>query len=208
MADVEKFWNKVSKNYDKQVYSKHADGYNEVLSKSRKYIKNTDCILDFACGTGETAIQLCKDASHIHGIDISENMIDICNGKAMNMNISNVIFEKKSIFDDSIKSDNYDMILAYNVLYFIEDVDVVLKRINELIRPGGYFISTTNCFGEKKNFNVHMQMLLSKLGTLPYMAEFKTSYLENIIQSNNFEIIETCEMHKKPSNYFVVAKKR
>ncbi|WDV48029.1 class I SAM-dependent methyltransferase [Clostridiaceae bacterium M8S5] len=208
MDNIEKFWNKISGKYDKQIYEKNIDGYKKATDRTKKYIKETDRILDFACGTGEVAIELSKSANYIYGIDISENMIGISNSKIIDKNITNIKFENKSIFDESINTNQFDVLVAYNVLYLIKDIDITIERIKKLIKPGGIFISTTNCFGEKKNINVHLQIFLSKIGILPYISKLKTKELESIIKKSNFTILETCKLHKNPTNYFIVAQRK
>jgi 2-polyprenyl-3-methyl-5-hydroxy-6-metoxy-1,4-benzoquinol methylase len=82
-----------------------------------------------------------------------------------------------------------------------------MKRINELLKPGGLIISVTPCLGEKKSFIKILIFLQTKIGMVPYIKFFKTSELENSIADGNFQIVETESLHSPEKHYFIVAKK-
>jgi hypothetical protein len=81
-----------------------------------------------------------------------------------------------------------------------------MRRINELLKPGGLLISATACMGEKSFLGMFL-LLLSKTGFAPYMNAFKLSELEGLIANGSFRIVETEKVHRTPPNYFIVAKK-
>jgi len=68
-------------------------------------------------------------------------MIEIAKKKADAGQIENVNFLATDIFDPRLKKDSFDTALAFNVLHTIPDLDGVLKRIDELLKPDGVFIS-------------------------------------------------------------------
>lgn len=203
----EKFWNKLSKGYDLQVNSKYSEAYNKTIEITKKYLVDTDVVLDYACGTGITTIELCGNVKKIHAIDLSESMINIAKKKTVNKGISNIEFDIANIYDENLKKNSYDVIMAFNILYFLEDIDKVMLRVNELLKPNGIFISVTDCLGESKIFITKVQILLSKIGVIPYIRKFKTSELEEIVKEGNFSIIETNNLHESPPNYCIVASK-
>ncbi len=103
------------------------------------------------------------------------------------------------------------MILAFHILLYLEDTKKVMRRINELLKPGGLFISATFCMVEKKTFRSillsFLVFFLIKIGILPYMRLFKVSEIEDSIIIENFKIIETKILNNSPTNYFIAAKK-
>ena len=132
MKQYKEFWNKMSKGYDAQVKSKFNEAYNKTIEITKKYLKNTDIVLDYACGTGITTIELCENVKDINAIDISENMINIAKEKSEKRNIKNIQFNVVDIYDKRLKKGSFDVIMGFNILYFIRDIDNVIKRINEL----------------------------------------------------------------------------
>jgi len=77
----EGFWDKMSSNYDNQV-KKYQQTYADAIESTKKYLNKDDIVLDFACGTGITTIQISGFVRKIHAIDISQRMIDIAEEKA------------------------------------------------------------------------------------------------------------------------------
>lgn len=208
MVNVKKFWNKTSKNYDSMVNSKYAEAYNKTIKITKNYLKNTDIVLDYACGTGITTIELSRNVKKISAIDISENMISVARNKCKKEGITNVEFNIGDIYNEKLKKSSFDVIMAFNILYFIKDVDNVLSRINELLKPGGTFISVTDCLGEKKTFSIGAQYLLSKLGVIPYIRRFKVSELRESVEAGGFSIIQDISLYDCPPNYYIAARKK
>lgn len=208
MENTKKFWDKISAKYDSQVYSKHVEGYNKTIKITKKYLKKTDVVLDYACGTGVTTIELSENVEKIHAIDISENMINIVKSKSVQRGISNIYFDVATIYDEKLKKESYDVIIAFNILYLMKDIDDVIHRIDEILKPNGIFISTTNCLGEKKTLLTIVQSLLSKIGVIPYIKRLKISDLEGVIEAGNFSVMETHKLNDSPPNYYIVARKK
>ena len=50
--DNAKFWDEMAEIYDKHAIKKYAQAYADTVELARKYLKNKDHVLDFACGTG------------------------------------------------------------------------------------------------------------------------------------------------------------
>jgi 2-polyprenyl-3-methyl-5-hydroxy-6-metoxy-1,4-benzoquinol methylase len=99
------------------------------------------------------------------------------------------------------------VILAFSILHLLEDTEESMQKINELLKPGGIFISATPCMREKKTFIGMLLFLLGKLRIIPYTRFLKFSELEDLIANGKFQIIKTEDLHDTPPNYFVVAKK-
>jgi ubiquinone/menaquinone biosynthesis C-methylase UbiE len=161
--------------------------------------------LDFACGTGITTVELAKNVKEIRAIDISDNMIDLAKKKMEKHDIKNVNFTTCDIMSDTIKDQSFDVVLAFNILYFLEDIDEILIRIRHILKSGGLFISVTDCLGEKKSILNVFQSFLSTIGIIPYTRKYKMRELECLIEKAGFSIIETDNFYTNPPNYFVVA---
>ncbi|NCC64005.1 MAG: class I SAM-dependent methyltransferase [Spirochaetia bacterium] len=205
MKKAASFWNTLAKRYDKQVSSKYSQAYMLTIEKTKKYLKATDVVLDYACGTGITTVQLADQVKEIHAIDFSQNMIVIASEKVAAEKIDNVRLAVGTITDPELKEKSFDVVLAFNILYFLDDLEAVLHRISHLLRNGGTFISVTDCLAETKSFTNTIQSFLSKIGVLPSMKRLKVKQLQAMIRDAGFSIIETENLHADPPNHFVVA---
>ncbi len=205
MDKSEKFWDKTANKYD-QEEKKDEPTYNKIIEKTKKYLKISDIVLDYGCGTGLISNEIADNVKVIHAIDISSKMIEIAKKKAAGRKIENIDYAHSTIFDERYKSGSFDVILAFYILHLLEDTHKVMQRINELLKPGGLIISATPCMGEK-TFPSILLSLVSKIGLIPNIRSFKISELEDSIANGNFEIIETECLHQSSQQYFIVAKK-
>ena len=202
----EGFWDKMSTNYDNQV-KKYQQTYADTIERTKKYLKKDDIVLDFACGTGITTIQMSGSVREIHAIDISQRMIDIGKEKAEKDQISNIKFYKTDLFNEEFEKNSFNVVLAFNILYFLKNAPENISRIYELLKPGGLFISVTDCLGEKISLLNIIKHFLSKIGILPFMKMYSISELEDLVTDVDFKIIETANLYDNPPNYFIVARK-
>ena len=211
MSKSIEFWDKAAQNYDKTEQR-----FEYIHSKSRentkKYLKDSDFVLDYGCGTGTTACALAKQVKQIHGIDISSKMIDIAKQKAVAVKAENISFSQTDIFDKSYNDHCFDTILAFNMLHTVANPEQVTQRLYQLLKPEGLFISITPCLREKMSLSVNVQIqlvrVLGKIGVIPIaIRRLKSSEVENLITNANFQIIETEKIFQGATSYFVVAKK-
>ena len=211
MNKTEGFWDKVAHKFDKRS-QKIDPAEIKTLENTKKHLSSGAIVLDYGCATGTIAIEIAATVKKIHGIDISSKMIDTAQRKAVERKIENIEFTKSTLFDAGFKKESFDVILALNIMHFLEDTQKVMKRINDLLKPGGLLISVTPCLREKKSFlNILIFLLLfiqTKTGMLPYIRFFKISEFEYSITHSDFHIIETEKLHSPGEQYFIVAKKR
>lgn len=204
MNKSEKFWDRVSSNFDKQDISNNKE-HIKTVETVKKYLNGNEIVLDYGCATGALAIDIADNVKEIHGIDISSKMIDIANGKVDELKNNNIYFEHSNIFEERYKKESFNMILAFNILHLLDDKQNVMQRIKELLKPGGLFISETVCLGERSLLGFFF-IFLSKIGIVPYIKPFRISELEDFI-AENFQIIETKNTSQNPTNYFIAARK-
>ena len=211
MNKSKEFWDRASKNYDKTE-----ERFEYIHSKSRentkKYLNGSNIVLDYGCGTGTTSCEIANLVKEIHAIDISSKMIEIAKRKAVASKVENINFVQTDIFDKRYKKESFDVILAFNMLHTVIDPQVVMRRIYELLKPEGLFISVTPCLREKMAFLVNIQIqlvrILCKIGVIPIpIRRLKSSELDDLLVNGDFQTIDTEKLYKGASSYFVVAKK-
>jgi len=202
----EKFWDNAADTYD-QEERKDEQTYIKIIEKTKKYLKASDVLLDFGCGTGLISNEIADHVKVIRAIDISSKMIEIAKQKADGRNIENIDYAQATIFDERYLSGSFDVILAFYILHLVEDTHQVIQRIHELLKPGGLMISATPCMGERKTFLNIPLLLATKIGLVPNIRSFKISELEGSIAAGNFEIDETERLKKSSPEYFIVARK-
>lgn len=211
MSKSEKFWDQAASNYD-TTEEKFEFIHRRSRENTRRYLKDTDIVLDYGCGTGTTACEISDLVKSVRAIDISTGMIEIAKGKAAISGVVNVNFEQADIFDEEFENVSFDVVLAFNMLHTVPDPESVVQRTVELLKPGGLFISVTPCLGGKKSALISLQILLVrallKVGVIPVpIRQIKSADLDNLMDDERLQVIETEEIFMGASSYFMVAKK-
>jgi 2-polyprenyl-3-methyl-5-hydroxy-6-metoxy-1,4-benzoquinol methylase len=205
MNKSEKFWDKSAYKFD-EAEKKDKQTYIRIIDRTRKYLKSSDTVLDFGCGTGLISNEIADYVKLIHAIDISSKMIEIAKYKADNRKIQNIQYTHSTIFDERYISGSFDVILAFYILHLVEDNKKTIQRIHNLLKPGGLVIAVIPCIGEKIFLKISLS-LLNKIGLVPDLKSFKAWELEDLIANGIFETIENESLDQKIPQYFIVAKK-
>ena len=208
---TQKFWDKQAKRYD-QAEKQFATVYSDIIAKTSKYLNLNDNVLDYGCATGSKTIELAQKVRHIHGLDISTEMINEAIKKKSELKISNITFSQGTIFDSNLEKNSFDTIIAFGIIHLLEDNIKVIQRIRELLKQGGLFISTTACMKDrmsiKTRIEVAMYIFMKRLGIFPlHLNMFKSSDVEKIIVDQNFQIIETEKIIDGIPAIFIIARK-
>ncbi len=207
MAKPEKFWDRSASTYDDNEPSSDPT-HIRTVEAAKKYLDVSHVVLDYGCATGTVAFEIADQVKEVHGIDISSKMIEAAKRKAGERKVKNVDFAHATIFDERLKKESFDVILAFNVLHLLEDPQKAVQRINELLKPGGLIISSTACMGENRaSFMSVLLFLVMKIGIIPSIKFFTVSELEDAIANGNLQIVEAESLTRNPTSYFVVAKK-
>jgi ubiquinone/menaquinone biosynthesis C-methylase UbiE len=189
MAESEKFWDKIAERYARSPVANEA-AYQEKLALTRQYLGTDFEVLELACGTGSTAIALAGSVKHIRAIDISSNMLRIAGNKAADAGVENVSFEHSSI--DALQSplSSYDAVLAHSILHLVDDTTRVIKKTYDLLKPGGYFFSSTICLGDSKlRFLKVIAPIAKLLNLMPDVFVFSAQELRADFAQIGFEVV-------------------
>lgn len=212
MNKPKEFWNKTADNYDK-TEERFEHIHHTSRESAKRHLKDSDVVLDYGCGTGTTACELASHVKEIQAIDISGRMIDLSKEKAVASGVENVNFAQADIFDERYSKDSFDVILAFNMLHTVPDPRSVVRRIHELLKPDGSFISVTPCLRDKMSFMVSAQIqvvrLLCSIGIIPIpIRRLQSSDLDDLVAGGEFQAVEAKEIFKDATSYFIVANKK
>lgn len=96
--------------------------------------------IDFGCGTGLVGLKLLNEFRSILFLDTSQNMIDQVRKKIADSNIRNADTLCFDFEQDSLSDLHTDYIFMAQVLLHIKDFQSVLRKLYDVLNPGGHLI--------------------------------------------------------------------
>ncbi len=199
------FWNYRAQNYDQQIGPLYEDAYRRTAKHTLNYLRPGDRVLDFACGTGIVALDVAPHVSELRAIDISEEMVSRAKKKLAHL--PNVTVTQTDLFSPELLAGSFDAVMAFNVLLYVDNFEEVMGRIHTLLKPGGMFLSATDCLGGSFSKAAIRKFWLSRTGKMPYVGFLSQKSLPRKIEESGFRILETENLFPSPPNLFVAAKK-
>lgn len=95
-------------------------------------------ILDLGCGDGRYGRKLLHAAAgHYHGVDGSKNMIE---SATTNLRGKQAELTQAMLEELDLPPATYDLVISRLALHYLEDLDSLLERVYDWLRPGGRFI--------------------------------------------------------------------
>ena len=205
MAQSTKFWDKIAEKYSKQPIADQAS-YEKKLAVTREYLRPDMEALEFGCGTGSTALLHAPYVKHIRAVDFAANMIAIAQSKAEAQNIENVTFEQASIDELQIPNQSLDIVFGLSILHLLEDKEAAITKVYQMLKPGGFFVSSTVCLGDAMSWFKFIAPIGKVLGIFPLVQVFKSSDLVDGLTQAGFSIDYQWQPSKDKA-VFIVAKK-
>ncbi|MGB3052891.1 MAG: class I SAM-dependent methyltransferase [Polyangiales bacterium] len=208
VTDDVAFWDGIAEKYAKQAVA-NPDAFDAKIAITKSRMKATDVVLDIGCGTGSLALRLAGSAAQVHGLDLSSEMIRIASGKARAQEADNVTFHRGP-FDDTFRAfepESLDGVCAYSLLHLVDDRSAALAQIFRLLKPGGFFISSTVCLGESWVPYGALIWAMRLVGKAPMVKIFDKRTLEDEIRESGLVEISQPDVGAKGEIAFVVAKK-
>ena len=95
-------------------------------------------LLEVGCGPGELAERVRGELGvSVVAIDISPRMVELARGRGVDARVGDV---QDLPFEDA----SFDCAVAAWMLYHVPDVDLALRELARVLRPGGRLIAVTN----------------------------------------------------------------
>lgn len=199
------FWNLLAKRYARSPVANQA-AYEKKLAVTRQYLQPDMEVLEFGCGTGSTAIAHAPFVKHIQAIDFSSKMLAIARGKAEGARVKNISFDLAGIDQFSAPDGTYDVVMGHSILHLLPNKEAVMAKIFRMLKPGGAFVSSTTCIGNRAKILATIIPIASYFGILPPLQFFTVAELVKSIVDAGFKIDHQWQPGERDA-VFIVAKK-
>lgn len=108
--------------------------------------------LKFGAGTGLLSFMLKDHLREITLIDNSEGMVKVLNEKLVSAKADNLKAIKADLEHEDLSEGSYDLIYTLMVLHHVENVETVIKKFHDLLKPGGH-LAIADLYTEDGSFH-------------------------------------------------------
>lgn len=207
MTEDARFWDRIADKYSKSPIS-NKDVYQRKLTMTQNRLSPDMRIFEFGCGTGGTALAHAPHVAYVHAIDVSARMIEIAKAKQAEAGIENVTFDVSGIDAFDAPSTDFDAILGLSVLHLVDDPATVIRKVADMLKPGGYFISSTFAANDQARWLKYVAPIGKALGKFPpVLTSFRLADLKDWHEAAGLAIEEEWRTGKMNAD-FLIARKR
>ncbi|MHA2646455.1 MAG: class I SAM-dependent methyltransferase [bacterium JZ-2024 1] len=133
--------------------------------------------LDFGCGMGWLSLELARAGLYVTGLDLSPVSIQIAKKYAETQQVSGSLqYRVADLNREELGTAVYDVIVIWDVLHHLADVDGVMRRLTQALKPGGQLLIWDHIGMQEKNLRFYrwfhyfvpadLRMYLNKLRRL------------------------------------------
>ncbi len=203
------FWDRIARKYAADPIADMA-GYETTLRRVQAFLSAEQDVLEIGCGTGTTALRLAPSTRRLLATDVSAAMIAIACEKLAARPMPQLSFAVADADAPVLGQGTYDVVLAFNLLHLVSDLDHALQLAMQALRPGGLLISKTPCIAEMNPLVPYLALpLMRAIGKAPHVLSFNGDRLQSAIARQGMEIVSV-ERHGtrgKDIRVFIVARK-
>jgi SAM-dependent methyltransferase len=138
-------------------------------------------VLDVGCGQGELAERIASElGSEVVGVDQSARMVELTRARGVDARIGDV---QALAFPD----ESFDCAVAAWMLFHVPDVNLGVREIARVLRPGGRLVAATNGPDHLREFH-------DLVGTQPVRSDFNGENGARVLR-RHFARIERRKAH-------------
>jgi len=188
--------------YDAKYIPKDAEELSRILIQKAD-IKEGDCVLDFATGTGFQAVQIAYtvgEKGKVLGLDVSDEMLREAETKIKRLGLDNIIKLKKILSQNIPLEDNsVDAVICGFAYHHFPDPYRVTAEMCRVLKPGKKAVAVDGC-RPKHLFKKFIADLSVKISDRAWRMRFYTEReFREFFEGSGFEEVHTWSFYQTHS---------
>ena len=177
-------------SYDDEARATGWHGPAVVFGLAFKYIEPGQTILDLGIGTGLGSELFEKAGLRVVGVDVSEEMLDICRKKGF---ATRLVLHDLTTTPYPFDDNSCDHAVSTGVFQFFRNLEPVFKETRRIVRPGGIFVFVAG--DRRKDESAEVVVDADHTGTGFPVTMFRHDFREvaGWLGNSGFFLIDTLE---------------
>ncbi len=184
MTKDKKFWDSKAKAYNKIIKLLSSKLYPLIYEFIKESLTKDMKVLEVGTGTGLVAREIADHVERIEATDFSEEMIDTAKSDKYPANIN---FSCADIFDLPFEDNQFDAVIASNVLHIIPEPEKAMQEIRRVLKPNGLLIAPTFLWKELSLFGKIQKFIMLKKN-FPLKTDWSEETFKSFINDSGFTI--------------------
>jgi ubiquinone/menaquinone biosynthesis C-methylase UbiE len=176
--------------YDEEAEASNWFGPEIVFGLSFKYVTPGDKILDIGIGTGLCAGLYHKAGFEVSGMDISDEMLDICRKKQISKYL---VKHDLTQIPYPFESNSVDHAVCTGVMQFFKDLNPIFQEASRIIRNEGSFSFIVAHQENHDESEIQIGPEHTHSGAIITMYRHSTEQINRFINQNKFDLKRSLE---------------
>jgi len=152
--------------------------------------RKEDELLDVACGTGDFAIFCAKRIKRVHGIDISQGMIELAQKKAQANGLTNISFECHDVEHIPCADSSFSVVQCRSAFHHMDNYNGVFKEMLRCCRPKGRLAVQDIMAYDDRKVNSFFEALEKEVDVSHNAALHRREFID-LFERNQVEVIRS-----------------
>jgi predicted TPR repeat methyltransferase len=161
-----------------------------VFGLAFKYTKPGQTLLDIGIGTGLGSALFYKAGLNVTGMDISEEMLEVCRKKGFTVRL---VCHDLTVSPYPFGDASCDHAVSTGVFQFFENLDLVFGEVGRILREMGVFVFVTGDRGPGEDTVVVVGAEQTGTGAAVTMYRHSVNEVTCWLEKHDFQLVDTLE---------------
>ncbi len=181
------YWERHARNYDASLRWVLGRPLPRLLELASEAVRGKQRVLEVAAGTGIVTAAIAQTSDSVVATDYAAAMVEVLERRVRDDGLENVTCEQADIYALPYPADEFDAVVAANVLHLVPDLPAAIEALRNVAEPGGLLVAPTFCHDE-----TGVSWLLSRLIAVtgfPVHRRLTMQSLRDELEANGVQIV-------------------